>query len=771
MSARTGVRPLRFVPWKAALVVTLLQMGPCGNVQYPPSQTELFWGVALAFGQEDGGSQLDCPDPADVDVVLMLDRTFSFGLDQPGGDVARDLEAQAARTFVTRLQNITDLGQRPMTAVGAIGVGIAADPNAVILGSGISTDYALLLPYVTAGDANYAFGAPTFGGLNLADAIDVARAELAEGTAATQLIVLISSGLANQPPGVGEARAAALGAAAGAYAAGINIIAIHAGEPADDPTLGSTLMIDLADATDGLFREVGTDFAQLEVELETVIGGIICDDCVAPLTDTDGDSVPDQCDNCPALANSNQADADADEVGDVCDQCPESPAGEEADANGCSCSQRDPDEDGIDDCVDNCPVTPNPSQANGDTDALGDACDNCPTKPNADQADADQDGVGTACDNCPTNANPDQADADADGVGTACDQCAGTPAGQAPDANGCSCSQRDTDLDTVNDCNDKCAGHDDRVDTDADAKADGCDNCPTKANADQADGDGDKDGDVCDNCPTKANADQADTDQDLVGNACDNCPTTVNANQADANGNGTGDACEASPEPCPEGDGDGVCDQDDNCVDVPNAAQADEDGDGLGDPCDNCPVIANANQLDADGDGVGDPCDNCEDVANRGQVDVDGDGIGDACDEQSDVPQGGCPDADDDDVCDVDDNCPNDPNFEQTDTDGDDVGDACDDVDDTVPDVDTDGDVDTSGNDNADDVVSDNGNDNGAGANDNETGQNVPVDETVGQAAPGGAGRVGCGVFNGTALIGLPAVLLAWMAARGRRRQ
>jgi hypothetical protein len=41
-----------------------------------------------------------------------------------------------------------------------------------------------------------------------------------------------------------------------------------------------------------------------------------------PVTDGDGDGVPDASDNCPAAANANQADADADGVGDACEQLP-----------------------------------------------------------------------------------------------------------------------------------------------------------------------------------------------------------------------------------------------------------------------------------------------------------------------------------------------------------------------------------------------------------------------------------------------------------------
>ncbi|MEK6677006.1 MAG: thrombospondin type 3 repeat-containing protein [Planctomycetota bacterium] len=41
-----------------------------------------------------------------------------------------------------------------------------------------------------------------------------------------------------------------------------------------------------------------------------------------PNVDTDTDSICDSADNCPAVANANQADSDNDTVGDACDLCP-----------------------------------------------------------------------------------------------------------------------------------------------------------------------------------------------------------------------------------------------------------------------------------------------------------------------------------------------------------------------------------------------------------------------------------------------------------------
>jgi N-acetylneuraminic acid mutarotase len=41
--------------------------------------------------------------------------------------------------------------------------------------------------------------------------------------------------------------------------------------------------------------------------------------------DSDGDGIPDACDNCPNVFNPDQADADGDGIGDACDPCPNDP--------------------------------------------------------------------------------------------------------------------------------------------------------------------------------------------------------------------------------------------------------------------------------------------------------------------------------------------------------------------------------------------------------------------------------------------------------------
>lgn len=73
----------------------------------------------------------------------------------------------------------------------------------------------------------------------------------------------------------------------------------------------------------------------------------------APL-DTDKDGVSDKVDNCPNLANPDQASTRGDGIGDVCD---------------------DFDYDGRINSLDICQLIPNPSQRDTDGDGIGDECD------------------------------------------------------------------------------------------------------------------------------------------------------------------------------------------------------------------------------------------------------------------------------------------------------------------------------------------------------------------------------------------------------------
>lgn len=86
-------------------------------------------------------------------------------------------------------------------------------------------------------------------------------------------------------------------------------------------------------------------------------------------SDTDGDGRLDSEDNCPAVANADQADTDKDDAGDVCDACA-----------AVFDDQHDEDGDGVGDLCDNCPGVVNADQLNSDTDQLGDACDSWPAQ-------------------------------------------------------------------------------------------------------------------------------------------------------------------------------------------------------------------------------------------------------------------------------------------------------------------------------------------------------------------------------------------------------
>ena len=77
-----------------------------------------------------------------------------------------------------------------------------------------------------------------------------------------------------------------------------------------------------------------------------------------PDSDSDDDGVPDDDDNCPNVANADQADLDGDGQGDACDS--------------------DIDGDGVGNGTDNCSRTPNPGQEDADGDGIGDECDPFP---------------------------------------------------------------------------------------------------------------------------------------------------------------------------------------------------------------------------------------------------------------------------------------------------------------------------------------------------------------------------------------------------------
>ena len=334
-------------------------------------------------------------------------------------------------------------------------------------------------------------------------------------------------------------------------------------------------------------------------------------------TDLDFDGVLDGADNCPKLANIDQANLDGDAFGDLCDDdddndgvdddvddCPTGEVGWASNANsdhdgdGCRDINEDfdDDEDGVFDINDLCPRGPvgwvsteeNDMESDGcadiDTDGDGwvDQADNCPATANANQADLDNDDVGDVCD----------ADKDGDGISIPDDNC---PNDLNPwisfswndyDEDGCldETMDDDDDDDGVLDVNDACLlGEKNWIDDAAtmDHDNDGC----VDATEDEDDDNDGKDDEI-DRCP-KGLIGLAQAGQDL---------------------------------------------DDDGCIDA--VEDDDDDQDGVLDPIDLCPrtdpthqVSSNGCsqfQLDDDGDGVENAFDFCLDTSANAVVDKQG---------------------------------------------------------------------------------------------------------------------------------------------------
>jgi len=99
------------------------------------------------------------------------------------------------------------------------------------------------------------------------------------------------------------------------------------------------------DAPDNQFMAMCNNSEEVTSDIEGDLHTVQADAALKIANDSDGDGVNNNKDNCPFVANTDQADGDGDGVGDVCDNAP----------NDFNPNQNDADGDGVGDIADACP--------------------------------------------------------------------------------------------------------------------------------------------------------------------------------------------------------------------------------------------------------------------------------------------------------------------------------------------------------------------------------------------------------------------------------